>query len=207
MRPGVVRLERTWLSRYLRQPAPSIVLDREQQRLSASAPVPAAWQTGFPAEYFQQLPQVVGRYPMGALFPRYIHAARRGITDPELTELDWVESPADARPVLTLTNRARHVSSRFTAPAQDVALLPADEWRTYLLIVNTDAVNAAQVGFGVSSDEGITLSALGGFIELIHGTAASISVQGVGGTAALEILEGRAWPNELCEMPCGPGGA
>lgn len=199
---GSVQLERTFRDRYLRRPAPTLTLDRDQAAMIASDPLPLAYQTGFPAEYFVQLDEIVGRYPLGPFLPRYAQSLARGITDPDQLALAWPVPVAEPVPVLSIVNRAKHGGFRRTVPAADATLLPADDWRTYLLVVNIDPANAALVDFDQASDEGVPLSANGGFIELTTGTISEVRAQGVGGPALLKVVVGRAHPNRVCRLPC-----
>lgn len=202
MIPGQVKLERTFRERWLRIPAPRLVLDRSGDGHVASDPLPLAYQTGMPADYFAQLDDVVGRYPLGPFLPRYSRALAAGIVEPDELALDWPDPEPEPGHVLSMVNRAKHGGFRRTVPAADATLLPADEWRSYLLIVNIDPANAALVDFDQSSDEGLPLSANGGFIELVTGTISEVRAQGVGGPALIKVVVGRVHPNRVCKLPC-----
>lgn len=197
-----VKLERTWRDRYLHQPAPRLVLDREQPYMAASVPLPQAYQSGLSAEYFVHLDHVVGRYPLGPMFPRYVRAFRMGIGADEHPDLDWTPPAKKAQPVLSIVNRARHTNYAVDVEdGSDEPIMPADEWRTYLLVVNNGGADAV-IGFDKSALGGLLLASGGGFIELVTGTTSAVRAAGSGGNTTLTIVEGRAWPATLCRLPC-----
>lgn len=197
-----VRLERTWRDRYLRLPTPELLLDRESPYMAASAPLPQAFQSGLSAEYFVHLPQIVGRYPLGPMFPRYARALAAGVTEHEHPGLDWTPPPPEPAQVLAVANRAKHTTWQLMCPnGVDTPLLPVDEWRTYLLVVNNSAVDAL-IAYDKAATNGLRIAAGGGFHELTMGTTSALRGQGDGGDATLTVIEGRTFPARACILPC-----
>lgn len=198
-----VKLERTWLDRFLRQSTPTLSLDRDAAYMVASAALPQAYQSGLSAEYFVHLDSIVGRYPLGPLFPRYARALAAGIDDEDdHPGLDWTPPPPELSQVLTVVNRSRHTTWQLMVPnGVDTPLLPVDKWRTYLLVVNNSAVDAL-IAYDKAATGGLRLAAGGGSHELTNGTTSALRGQGVGGDATLTVIEGRAWPAKACLIPC-----
>lgn len=203
--PGRVTLERTWLDRFLKRPSQVITLDRDIGGLIATQPyaLPLEYQTALPPDHSAHLAPI-RPYPLGPLFPRFARSFQLGVDDDDYPGLDHNPPPAvSARPVLVVSNRARHTNFQATAPlGVDTGLLPDDPWRTYLLIVNNSANNAL-IGFDKASiPDGLVLASGGGFIELRDGTISSVSFSGVGGPATLSVVEGRSVPAEACVLDC-----
>ena len=205
---GVVKLPLTWRNYYLRVPARELALPFHEQGMAASSsPLPATYQTDLPPDILEQLPDPIGQFPMGPFMERYALALRRGL-DPEADPtanpgLDWTPMPAEIKPVLARTNRAKHTNFRQVVPAGvDTPVLPSDDGRSYLLVINSDPANNALIAFDKSSNGGIELTFAGGFLELPDGTASGMRAQGVGGTAELTIVEGRQYPDGHCRLPC-----
>jgi hypothetical protein len=199
-----IKLERTAVDRWLRRAPPVLVLDRDQPFMAASRPLPQAYQSGLPAEFFAQIDGIVGQYPLGPMFPRYARALRAGIVEADdLPGLDWKPaSGAKAVPVLAIANGARHTNfSLEVAASTDTPILPADRWCTYVLVVNTGA-NAASIGLDKSSIGGLPLAAGGGFWEAQFGTKSEVRVTGVGGATTIHVVVGRASPAEACALDC-----
>jgi hypothetical protein len=200
--PGRVKLERTWLERYLRLPAPVVTLDRCENALTGSRPLPLAYLHGGHPERYKHLPTVVGRYPLGPFLPRYARALQRGLGPDDDLGLEWAPPAPEPAHVLSIVNRAKHTTWQLDCPnGVDTPLLPVDEWRTYLLVVNNSAV-PARIAYDKAATNGLMLGAGGGFHELTTGTTSALRGIGVGGTATLTVIEGRAWPAKACLLPC-----
>lgn len=204
MVPGRIQLEATWATRYQRVPAPSYEIgDLEPfQGACVGATLPYPYQTAFPPEFAEILPGECGRYPLGPFLPRYERAFAAGLGVDDIPELDWAPPPTDPAPVLTIANRARHTNFRQDiADGVDTPILPSDQYRTYLLIVNEGATDAF-IGFDKASTDGVPITNSGGFIELALGTTSAVRAQGDGGATVLKIVEGRTYPARVCVLPC-----
>ncbi len=190
-------------------------LDRRSRR-DLHAVLPAAQQTGFPADYFAHLPvrgpsvpdsprlaQLARVLAVQARRRRRVQRARAGL-EPDTAAGDAGAAGAEggagpsAVPVtgpVQVTSRRSHSNFRATFTGETV-LLPASRQRAYVLIVNIGA-NDVWLGFDrvASSADGLPLRTPDGFHELIHGTASEVrAFVAAGNTGTVIVVEGLHYP-------------